>query len=112
VLTKSNVAQMTTRVAIQNERPALPKDMPREYSEIINRCALRARENVCVVTLHLTQTLWGVGAGRCWQRDPRLRPDFADILPVLREMHEALRCLVFLCALLAASSKLQADLRE
>jgi hypothetical protein len=47
----------------QNERPALPKDMPREYSDIIQRC---------------------------WQRDPRLRPDFCEILPTLREMHEAL----------------------
>jgi len=32
-----------------------------------------------------------LGYCRCWQRDPRLRPDFSDILPVLREMHEALR---------------------
>ena len=58
-----NLEQMTTRVAVQNERPVLPKDMPREYSEIINRC---------------------------WQRDPQLRPDFVDILPVLRELHEAM----------------------
>jgi len=47
----------------QNERPALPKDMPREYSDIIQRC---------------------------WQREPRMRPDFCEILPVLLEMNEAL----------------------
>lgn len=58
-----NLEQMTTRVAVQNERPALPKDMPREYSAIINRC---------------------------WQRDPRLRPDFDDVLPMLRQIHESL----------------------
>ena len=46
VLTESHAGQMTTRVAIQNERPALPKDMPREYSEIINRCAHQAKEIV------------------------------------------------------------------
>lgn len=47
----------------QNERPALPKDMLREYSDIIQQC---------------------------WQRDPRMRPNFCEILPMLFEMNEAL----------------------
>jgi hypothetical protein len=47
----------------QNERPPIPKDMPREYSDVVQRS---------------------------WHREPRLRPEFSDVLPVLRELHEAL----------------------
>ncbi len=31
------VEQMTTRVAIKNERPPIPADMPREYAIIISQ---------------------------------------------------------------------------
>jgi hypothetical protein len=50
-------------LSCQNERPPIPKDMPREYSDVVQRS---------------------------WHREPRLRPEFSDDLPVLRELHEAL----------------------
>jgi len=58
-----NLEQMTTRVALKNERPPMPLEMPREYSDIISRS---------------------------WATDPQSRPDFNDLLPQLRDLHDAL----------------------
>jgi hypothetical protein len=47
----------------RNERPPIPMDMPREYADII---------------------------ASSWATEPTARPEFSDLLPVLRDMHESL----------------------
>ena len=58
-----NLEQMVRRVSVQDERPPLPTDMPREYAEII---------------------------AASWNRDPWARPAFEALLPPLQDLHAVL----------------------
>ena len=57
-----DLERMTKKVVMQNERPPMPKDMPRDYAEMI---------------------------ARSWQTDTSKRPEFKDILPTLRALYDA-----------------------
>ncbi len=57
-----NLEQMTARVAIQNERPPIPHDMPREYAALLNQC---------------------------WDKDTQARPHFSELHPTMLDLLEA-----------------------
>lgn len=57
-----DLEQMTRRVAVANERPPVPRDMPAEYATVMQHC---------------------------WASDPSNRPDFATLLPVIQQLKAA-----------------------